>query len=163
MSKVTHIAVHHTVTKRAETVPTIRKFHIEGRGWRDIGYHRLISQPNSSAPVRVYQGRQEDGDLDWEPYEFGAHVKGANSSSISVSLIGNFSEEPLPPAMFAALVDECASLCRRFGLSADRVLGHREFPEQATECPGLKVDMGAVRVAVLGRLSGSAYRSKGGK
>ncbi len=45
MRKINKIIVHCTATQEGKeiSVDTIRKWHVDGRGWSDIGYHYIIS------------------------------------------------------------------------------------------------------------------------
>ena len=58
-----------------EQVAEIRRWHVEGNGWRDIGYHHLIGRNGEHAV-----GRPETA--------IGAHVAGRNSGTIGICLIG---------------------------------------------------------------------------
>jgi N-acetyl-anhydromuramyl-L-alanine amidase AmpD len=143
MGGVGAIVVHHTATDRAATVEDIRRMHVEGRGWRDIGYHWLVSQPTDEHLATVHQGRMEDGNGRWESWEYGAHVRGHNHRSVGVSLIGNYDTDALPRAMESVLCLKLARLCQQFGLREGHVVGHRDLA--ATACPGRHVDMDAIQ------------------
>ena len=56
-------------------VAEVRRWHIEERGWKDIGYHWLIDRDGTIAP-----GRAETA--------IGAHVAGHNAGTIGISLFG---------------------------------------------------------------------------
>lgn len=59
----------------AEKVAEVRRWHVEDRGWSDIGYHFLIDRDGT-----VVEGR---------PLErVGAHTKGKNTGTIGISLFG---------------------------------------------------------------------------
>jgi N-acetylmuramoyl-L-alanine amidase len=60
-----------------EKVAEIRRWHIEQRGWRDIGYHWVIDRDVAVAP-----GRPET--------EIGAHVEGHNAGTIGICLLGGY-------------------------------------------------------------------------
>ena len=150
MTRPTAVVVHHSASPRSTTVEQIRAWH-RARGWRDIGYHRLLRQPSADL-VEVLNGRPFDADSDWEPWEYGAHSEGENSSSVGVCCIGDFSVAAMPQAMRVLLVGELASICRQFGLTSEAVRGHREMPGAATECPGKLVSMSAIRADVRAAL-----------
>lgn len=99
-----------------------QRYHIEGRGWSDIGYNHVI-MPSG----HVYEGRG------WEVQ--GAHTEGRNSRSIGVCFAGNFElGEPTPAALASAR--ELLRLGVAAGhLTNDYTLaGHRDT--KATTCPG---------------------------
>jgi hypothetical protein len=82
---VTEIALHCADTRPEwmagrpliEKVADIRRWHIQQRGWRDIGYHWVIDHDGAFAP-----GRAET--------EIGAHVEGHNAGTIGICLLGGF-------------------------------------------------------------------------
>lgn len=61
---------------------TIRKWHVEGNGWADIGYTYVIRRSGLIEP-----GRDLDKDGDIEE-EVGAHAAGHNSHSLSICMVG---------------------------------------------------------------------------
>ncbi|XP_068633150.1 peptidoglycan-recognition protein LE-like isoform X2 [Battus philenor] len=78
------VVISHTATESCHTqsqcvlrVRLIQSFHIESRGWYDIGYNFLIGGDGS-----VYYGRGWD--------YMGAHTKGYNKYSIGIAFIGTF-------------------------------------------------------------------------
>jgi N-acetylmuramoyl-L-alanine amidase len=44
MRKIDKIIVHCSATREGQHIPveTIKKWHVEGRGWSDIGYHFYV-------------------------------------------------------------------------------------------------------------------------
>ena len=61
----------------AEKVAEIRRWHVQERGWRDIGYHRIVDRDGAVAP-----GRRET--------EIGAHVEGHNRGTIGICMLGGY-------------------------------------------------------------------------
>jgi hypothetical protein len=61
----------------AEKIAEIRRWHVQQRGWRDIGYHWVIDRDGAVAP-----GRKET--------EVGAHVEGHNRGTIGICLLGGY-------------------------------------------------------------------------
>ena len=86
----TEIIIHCTDTHASwmkdktgqQKVDEIRRWHVEERGWSDIGYNHVIDVDGS-----VIGGRDRDNDGDFAE-ETGAHAKGYNTQSIGVSLVG---------------------------------------------------------------------------
>ena len=96
--------VHHTVNAnnytRAEVPALIRgiyAYHVESRGWRDIGYNFLVDRFG-----RIWEGRY--GGVN--KAVVGAHTLGYNEVSFAMSAIGNF-DIAKPPQ---AVVDAYAAL-----------------------------------------------------
>lgn len=77
MRNIVYIVVHCTATKegKAFTVEDVRRWHVQGNGWKDIGYHYLIGLNGE-----CWAGRKEE--------VIGAHVSGYNSNSIGVCYVG---------------------------------------------------------------------------
>ena len=71
------IIVHCSATREGQniSVDTIRKWHTEGRGWSDIGYHFYIDLHGD-----IYKGR--------DVAKIGAHCKGQNRNSIGICYCG---------------------------------------------------------------------------
>jgi len=134
---VREIVVHCTATVStwmanstfAERVAEIRRWHMEERGWKDIGYHWLIDRDGA-----VKAGRAET--------VIGAGVEGHNAGVIHVTLIGGADSAATDPfernftlAQNAALRRMIAEISARTGIT--RIAGHNEFAAKA--CPGFDV------------------------
>lgn len=132
------IAIHHTVSnpmmEPAAALRGIQNFHMDTRGWCDVGYHFLVSLDG-----RVWEGR---------PIRYlGAHVGGHNTDNIGVSFIGCFHPsggcESFPPQvppdeMVQAGADVVAGLAQIYdiAITPDSVKGHRDHSGASTSCPG---------------------------
>jgi len=73
---ITTIIVHHSGVDKNQTVEQIRRYHVDVRGWDDIGYHYVIYRDGS-----IHKGRPEAIQ--------GAHAFGRNADSIGICLIGD--------------------------------------------------------------------------
>jgi N-acetylmuramoyl-L-alanine amidase len=137
MRRITGVIVHCTATRpdwwlgkrTSEKVAEIRRWHMEDRKWRDIGYHFLIDRDGT-----VAKGRPIEQD--------GAHVQGHNRSTIGVSLFGGHgsSETDAFADNFTAAQDKAlrgllADLRAKYGNVP--VTGHNEYAAKA--CPGFKL------------------------
>ena len=71
-----YIVIHCSATKPSMDVDaeTIRNWHVNERGWRDIGYHKVIKR----------NGDVEDGR---DVRDSGAHAAGYNSKSVGVCMV----------------------------------------------------------------------------
>ena len=129
-----------TLTEGLEQVKRIQDFHQNGRGWNDIGYHFLMDQEG-----RLYQGRpflNPSAPFDrGPPLVRGAHVGGANTGNIGVSLMGCYHppeggtcRHTMTEAAVDSLVATFGFLSERYGVSPDAMRGHRDF--SSTACPG---------------------------
>ena len=90
--------VHHTAGPNsystvAEAMQQIRndqRYHIEGRGWCDIGYNFIVDKWGN-----VYEGRANSST---QPV-IGVHAGGFNTRTLGVSMLGNYSEAAPPAAV----------------------------------------------------------------
>jgi N-acetylmuramoyl-L-alanine amidase len=126
MRKITDIIVHCSASpdNRDVDAAEIRKWHVEGNGWNDIGYHYVIKR---SGQVEV--GRPVE--------KIGSHCVGANSQSIGICLVG---EKKFTEEQFTALKVLVASLKKRF--PGVKISGHRDWPSakaQGKTCPNFDV------------------------
>ena len=126
------ISIHHTASPdsdggdAAARMRQMQSYHMDVRGWCDIGYHFVVAQSG-----QIYQGRSDER----RP---GAHVGGENSGNVGISMIGNFEEQAVGAAQLDATVAIVRWLHETYDISLDRtaVRGHREWPGQSTSCPG---------------------------
>jgi len=112
-----------------DKVAEIRRWHVEGNKWRDIGYHWIIDRDGSIA-----KGRDES--------EVGAHVAGRNTGSLGICLIGGFGsnekdpfEKNFTPAQDKALRALIEEIQGRAAIK--HIRGHNEVAAKA--CPGFQV------------------------
>ena len=70
MRSINEIIVHCSATREGQDIPveTIKKWHVEGRGWTDIGYHLYIQLDGT-----INEGRDID--------KSGADMHGDNGNS----------------------------------------------------------------------------------
>ena len=151
MRRVRWVFVHTAAFDGPAGVEEIREWHRQ-RGWVDIGYHYVV---------------RKNGDVEiGRPLEaVGAHVYGANSQSVGICCEGNGDKADHTPVQREALLGLCASLLRKYRLTPDDVLGHREVNRLVDEgklpasiagkttrtaktCPGTKVDMDEIRAGL---------------
>jgi hypothetical protein len=134
---VTEAIVHCSATRPdwkasatfAAQVAEIRRWHVSDRGWRDIGYHWLISRAGD-----VMAGRAET--------EIGAHVVERNRGTIGICLIGGHGssehdrfDDHFTASQEAALRNLLEDIARRARI--ERVTGHNQYAAKA--CPGFNV------------------------
>jgi putative cell wall-binding protein len=138
--------VHHTAgtnSYTADQVPAILRgiydFHVNGRGWNDIGYNFLIDKFG-----RIWEGRAGGVDLP----VVGAQAGGYNSQTFGASTLGDFTSVAPPAAVVTAQskliawklglthIDPTGSTVIDGKGTLPRVIGHRNLNE--TSCPGAK-------------------------
>jgi hypothetical protein len=109
-----------------EQVAEIKRWHTEDRGWRDIGYHRIIGRNGELAVGRSL-------------YEIGAHVKGRNRGTIGICLLGGHggskTDEFEDHFTMAQDVTLRAYLGDLMGLTDIRkISGHSDYANKACPC-----------------------------
>ena len=132
--KVTRIQLHHTWKpnyadfdggNHQRLQDSMRRYHMEERGWSDIGQHITIFPDGV-----VMMGRS----LEKNP----AGIVGANRGAICIECLGDFDEgkDTMSEAQRRAIIETVAILCKHFriGVSNDTVIYHHWFAEKS--CPG---------------------------
>lgn len=142
MAKIEWLINHWSVTTKHTSVDDLRKIHLS-KGWRDIGYHRVILHPESKEfaghiPDKWWQlvklGRDLNDDLYIEQNEVGAHTLYYNSKSVGICTVG-MPEQSLHPLQEQAIIMTNVTLATRFELDLKTAIkGHRDF--NPTQCPG---------------------------
>jgi N-acetylmuramoyl-L-alanine amidase len=134
MRHINEVFIHCTATKpnwmerhtSDQKVAEIRRWHVEERGWSDIGYHFIIDRNGN-----VVEGR---------PIErVGAHVRGHNSNSIGICLIGGFGgsatdqfEEHFTEAQREKVLKLLNDLTQKFPDA--KIRAHNEVAAKACPC-----------------------------
>lgn len=106
----------------------IRKWHVEDNGWSDIGYHFVIRRDGTREI-----GRKIDAQ--------GSHVKGFNSCSVGICLVGGKGDDGkacnnFTKAQFDALWEVLQIL--RVHYPKAEVVGHRDL-NGGKQCPSFEV------------------------
>ena len=128
--KIDKIIIHCSASVEGVNVTpsTIKHWHLQ-RGFRDIGYHFVITLDGS-----VHVGRSLA--------KVGAHCKGQNKNSIGVCYIGGVATDGKTPkdtrtdAQKASLVKLITELRQQYPNAS--VHGHREFANKACPCFDVK-------------------------
>ena len=125
MRKITKIIVHcsDSDVEAHDNLETIRKWHVDERGWDDVGYHYVITKDGS-----VKQGRDIG--------KAGAHTFGHNDDSIGICLTG---KEDFTPSQFFSLAWTIRDI---FDMYPDiqKVLPHN-FYTQGKTCPNFNLSI----------------------
>ena len=133
MRQITSIIIHCTATRpnwwaektSQEKVNEIRRWHVEDRGWSDIGYHYLIDRDGT-----VIEGRPLS--------KIGAHAKGHNTGSVGISLFGGHGGNAADDFADNFTEDQDKSLRGLVAKLKDeypiaKIIGHNEVANKA--CP----------------------------
>ena len=126
MRKIDKIIIHCSATVEGVNVSTstIKRWHVQGRGWSDIGYHYII-------PL--------DGEIEYgrELARSGAHCKGENENSIGICYIGGLSDkkrakDTRTEAQKEALVNILKTLTHIYPKAT--IHSHFEYANKACPC-----------------------------
>ena len=120
MRTINKIIIHCSDSPYAhhDDISVIRKWHVEERGFKDVGYHYFIKGNGE-----VQTGRTLD--------KVGAHTLGQNAESIGICLHGR---NVFNTAQYNALIKLVDDLCKQFSLDKNKaVWGHCDFA--AKLCP----------------------------
>ena len=139
LGTVTRMAIHHTETPTNDSMSPparlrqIQSYHMDVKGWCDIGYHYLVSRDG-----RVWEGRPDT--------QLGSHAGGANTGNIGISIMGSHDATPVTQAQVDVIAGLVRGLATAHGVPMDRtrIKGHREY--KSTSCPGdaLFAQLGAI-------------------
>lgn len=111
-------AIHHTTGKTLgadkydDWVRNIQDYHMDKRGWSDIGYNWIVAPDG-----RIFQGRGNT--------VVGAHVAGHNSEYLGIAYLGN-----------GDTITDAAKASIKYLVAGRPAKPHREIPGTATDCPG---------------------------
>lgn len=129
MRTISKLIVHHafTPTSMDVGVEEVRKWHVDGNGWNDVGYHYIIRLDGTLEPGRPVEKK-------------GAHCKGHNSQSIGICYMGGkladgTAGDTRTDEQKKALKNLLKALQNIYPTAT--IHGHNEFSTKA--CPGFDV------------------------
>ncbi len=157
-AKPDKIIVHHTADPngtdysqaRAYTLArNIQNYHMDSNGWIDSGQHFTISRGGFVMEARHRSLETLRGGANMV---VGAHCPNQNDIAIGIENEGTYTSDLPPQAQYDQLVTMCAFICQQYGISSDRIYGHRDFFN--TQCPGdqLYAKLGQLRKDVATKL-----------
>jgi N-acetylmuramoyl-L-alanine amidase len=116
------ITIHHTegAYTGPQSIKDAQDYHLDTKGWSDIGYHFLIGSDGV-----IYEGR-EFGYL-------GAHSP-PPQGRVGVCFVGNFMRERPSQAALGSAQRLIQALIQRAGVRPGQIYGHRD--QRSTDCPG---------------------------
>ena len=125
--KINKLIVHCSATREGQhiDIETIRGWHVDGRGWSDVGYHYVIYLDGT-----IVKGRQDDVS--------GAHTYGHNKNSLGICYIGGVEQDGKTPKdtrteeQKKSLTNLLITLKSIYGEDV-KIHGHRDFAAKA--CP----------------------------
>jgi len=132
---VKEIVLHHSASPdgAVQNWGQIRRYHMDNRGWKNIGYHWGIELVCYDYEIMI--GRFEN--------ENGAHCPGHNQTALGICLVGNFDLNAVPPRQWQPALKLVRQLMKNHGLQPSDIYGHGEL--KATACPGRHFDLDKFR------------------
>lgn len=138
MRLVNKIIIHCTATEDGKDIRAkdIKAYHVNVKGWRNIGYHYVID----------LDGTVESGRPISQP---GAHCLGQNAHSIGVAYVGGLKNgkpaDTRTPAQKAALLKLVTKLVTLYRCE---VHGHYEYAKKAYPCFDVQAEYGKIKSQV---------------
>jgi len=127
--RIDKIVVHcsYSPQGRGDGAREIDRWHTE-KGWDGIGYHYVVLENGD-----IQKGRWID--------KAGAHAKGYNGNTIGICRIGGWkgNHDTTMEQKFA-LMALCELLRDEYDLETSDIVGHKELPSVAKECPCMDMD-----------------------
>ena len=131
MRKLNEIIIHCAATAEGKDfhAADIRRWHVQGNGWQDIGYHFVIDLDGTVEPGRPVEKQ-------------GAHCSGHNANTIGICYVGGCAadgktpKDTRTPEQKIALRSLVNGLKHAYGIT--KVTGHRKYANKA--CPSFDVD-----------------------
>jgi len=121
--KITHIAIHHSAAPANITPERIAAYHV-GKDWPGMGYHFYV-QPDGVI--------NQTNRLETVSYQ----VYNNNAYSVGISIAGNFVNGAIPTQRQIEQVGHLVAwLMQELNIPLNNVMGHKEYPQNATSCPG---------------------------
>lgn len=126
MSRWTHVVIHHGATDDSPGLETekYRRYHMDTRGWRDIGYHFVCELIDDSFQIVAGRSLRLSG----------AHCPGMNRHAIGFCFAGDFSEDGPPHEQLVAAANFLSGLMGELGIPVENISPHRAHRQ--TSCPG---------------------------
>lgn len=142
-TRLERFVVHHTAGTNSYNagdspaiIRGIQAYHVNGRGWCDVGYNFLVDKYG-----QIFEGRRGGADK----LVIGVHASGQNTGGVGISVLGNYVAVAPPAAAVNAItrvvgwksylhgVDPTATSTKG-GFTGPMVIGHRDVA--STACPG---------------------------
>lgn len=122
--RITHLTIHHSAAPGNVAVETIARYHVNTNNWPGIGYHFVV-EPDGT----IYQVNR----LETISYHAGV----ANDYTVGICIEGDFRKGAIPtPAQLQSAAHLSAWLAQKLRIPLDNIKGHKEYPQNPTECPG---------------------------
>lgn len=123
LKAITHVCIHHSAVAATVPVEHVAQYHVEDQNWPGIGYHYYV-KPDGA----IYQTQRMET-VSW-------HVSHNNDYSVGICVAGDFTYAPPPQVQIDSAAHLVAWLMQELAVPEQNILGHKEFPDNDTSCPG---------------------------
>lgn len=134
------VVVHHSGSDKS-TPEGMRSWHMQGRGWDELGYHFVIGNGIGYGDGTVYVGNR------WRQQKHGAHCKTPNNyyndHGVGICLIGDLDRRAPTQKQIASLARLCAFLTTKCGIPKSKIMTHGGVTKK-TACPGKNFSLAPV-------------------
>jgi hypothetical protein len=129
-----YIVLHHS-GEEGGGYASIDRYHREGRGWDECGYHFVIGNGSETGDGEIEVGGR------WLQQKHGAHTKPPghpeyNEDGLGICLVGNFDESQPTARQIEACRRLLAYLQARCDVPAAGIITHGDAEGAKTNCPG---------------------------
>jgi hypothetical protein len=122
-SAIKTLVIHHSAAPPGVGPQQVAAYHVNRLDWPGAGYHFLVATEGT-----IYQANS----IETVSY----HAAKANSRSVGICFLGDFSQEIPPPPQLLAGAHLVAWLMQELNIDLDEVKGHKEL--MGTACPGIQ-------------------------
>lgn len=147
------IVIHHSASANA-TPQGMRDYHMNVRGWDELGYHFVVGNGVNYGDGQVFVGQR------WKSQMHGAHCKTPgnhyNEHGVGICLIGDFQTGQPSQKQLDSVARLVRFLITECGIPQSQILTHGGITGK-TACPGRNFSLASVIQRIDGpRLSSSA-------
>jgi N-acetylmuramoyl-L-alanine amidase len=134
------VVIHHSASDKS-TPQSMRAWHMQGRGWDELGYHFVIGNGIGYGDGQIFVGER------WREQKHGAHCKTPgnhyNEHGIGICLIGDLDSHAPTARQLQSLGRLVGFLCDNANIPKSRVLTHGGITHK-TACPGRRFAMSSL-------------------
>ena len=124
------IVIHHSASE-VDNYRSIAKYHHKEHGWSDAAYHLILSNGSTNVPLGFLE---PTGRYRYLSPSVATKSVYYNLRAIHICVVGDFDKHPVSERLQAALVDVVRQLQKKYRISDDHILFHRDC--NPTSCPG---------------------------
>jgi hypothetical protein len=124
------IVIHHSASA-VDNHRSIAGYHRKARGWSDAAYHLILSNGSTDVALGFLE---PTGRYRYLSSSVATKSVYYNLRGIHICVVGDYDQHPMPERLQVALVDVVRRLQKKYWISDDHILFHRDC--SPTSCPG---------------------------